>query len=226
MQLFNVPISIITGIVLGAISGFLLVYLFKKHHMRDTKKALIILSIAILLTGIEDFMRDIIPMAALLGVMTIGFVLQERYKLVGTRLASKFNKIWVFAEIMLFVLVGAEVNIYLAIETGLAGLLIIFTGLLARGIGVLISVIGTDLNWEERLFSVIAYTPKATVQAAIGAVPLAAGVKSGELILAMAVLAIVITAPLGAAGIKFAGKRWLSKDDTYTQKKKENNNGR
>ena len=225
-QLFNVPISIIIGIILGAISGFLLVYLFKKYHMRDTKKALIILSIAILLTGIEDFMKDIIPIASLLGVMTIGFVLQERYKLIGTRLASKFNKIWVFAEIMLFVLVGAEVNIHLAIESGLAGLVIIFTGLLARGIGVLISVSGTNLNWKERVFSIIAYTPKATVQAAIGAVPLAAGVKSGELILAMAVLSIVITAPLGAAGIKITGERWLSKDDTYLQKKEENNNGR
>jgi len=226
-QLFNVPISIITGVVLGVISGFFLVYLFKKYHMRDTKKALIILSIAILLTGIEDFMKDIIPIAALLGVMTIGFVLQERYKLIGTRLASKFNKIWVFAEIMLFVLVGAEVNIHLAIESGLAGLVIIFSGLLARGIGVLISVTGTNLNWKERVFSIIAYTPKATVQAAIGAVPLAAGVKSGELILAMAVLSIVITAPLGAAGIKITGERWLSKDETNYAKKKEGDiNGR
>lgn len=226
-QLFNVPISIITGVVLGVISGFFLVYLFKKYHMRDTKKALIILSIAILLTGIEDFMKDIIPIAALLGVMTIGFVLQERYKLIGTRLASKFNKIWVFAEIMLFVLVGAEVNIHLAIESGLAGLVIIFAGLLARGIGVLISVTGTNLNWKERVFSIIAYTPKATVQAAIGAVPLAVGVKSGELILAMAVLSIVITAPLGAAGIKITGERWLSKDETNYAKKKEGDiNGR
>lgn len=213
-QILNVPISIIAGIFLGVFSGFILIYLFKKYHMRDTKKALIILSTAILLTGIEDIMVDIIPIAALLGVMMMGFVLQERYKLMGTKLASKFNKIWVFAEIMLFVLVGAEVNVHLAIESGLKGLLIIFIGLLARAIGVLISVAGTDLNFKERLFSVIAYTPKATVQAAIGAVPLAAGVKSGELILALAVLAIVITAPLGAAGIKFTGKRWLSKDES------------
>ena len=112
---------------------------------------------------------------------------------------------------MLFVLIGAEVNIHLAIESGLKGILIIFTGLLARGIGVLISVANTNLNWKERLFSVISYTPKATVQAAIGAVPLAAGVESGDLILAMAVLSIVVTAPLGAVGIKFTGERWLSK---------------
>ncbi len=211
-QLLNVPISIVIGVVSGIITAFLLIYLFKKYHIRDTKKALIILSSAIFLTGLEDIMKGIIPIAALLGVMTIGFILQERYKLLGTRLGYKFSKIWVFAEVMLFVLVGAEVNVHLAIKSGLVGLLIIFTGLLARGIGVVISVAGTNLNWKERMFSVIAYTPKATVQAAIGAVPLASGVKSGELILAMAVLAIVITAPLGAVGIKFTGERWLSKD--------------
>ncbi|MGM0438545.1 MAG: cation:proton antiporter, partial [Bacillota bacterium] len=124
-------------------------------------------------------------------------------------LATKFNKIWVFAEIMLFVLVGAEVNIHLALNSGLKGLIIIFTGLLARSLGVLLSLIGTNLNFKERFFSVIAYTPKATVQAAIGAVPLSAGVASGELILAMAVLAIVITAPLGSLGIKITGEKWL-----------------
>jgi len=213
IQLISVPLSIIIGIILGFISAFILIYIFKKYHIRDTKKALIILSAAILLTGLEDVLTDIIPVAALLGVMTIGFVLQERYKLIGNRLASKFNKIWVFAEIMLFVLVGAEVNIYLAWDSGLEGLLIILIGLIARSIGVLISLYGTELNIKERIFSVIAYTPKATVQAAIGAVPLAAGVMSGELILAIAVLSIIITAPLGAAGIKFAGENWLSKEE-------------
>ena len=208
-KIMDVPLSIIIGVLLGFFIALFMVYLFKKYHFRDTKKALIILGSAILLTGLEDYLKDIVPIASLLGVMTIGFVLQERYKLVGTRLASKFNKIWVFAEIMLFVLVGAEVDVYLAIETGLKGLLIISVGLLARSIGVLISVTNTPLNLKERLFCVIAYTPKATVQAAIGAVPIAVGVESGELILAMAVLAIVITAPLGAVGIKFAGNNWL-----------------
>ena len=213
VQLISVPLSIIIGIILGVITALILIYIFKKYHIRDTKKALIILSAAIVLTGLEDVLTEIIPIAALLGVMTIGFVLQERYKLIGNRLAAKFNKIWVFAEIMLFVLVGAEVNIYLAWDSGLAGLLIIVVGLIARSIGVLISVYGTNLNLKERFFSVMAYTPKATVQAAIGAIPLAAGVKSGELILAIAVLSIIITAPLGAAGIKFAGNRWLSKEE-------------
>ncbi|MCF8002022.1 MAG: cation:proton antiporter [Halanaerobiales bacterium] len=137
---------------------------------------------------------------------------KDRYKVVGQRLASKFNKIWVLAEILLFVLIGVEVNIYLTLESGLLGLTLIFLGLLARSIGVLISVHGTHLNWKERFFSVIAYTPKATVQASIGAVPLAAGVESGELFLAIAVLSIVITAPLGAVGIKFAGENWLEKE--------------
>ncbi|MCC3145694.1 cation:proton antiporter [Halanaerobium sp. Z-7514] len=211
-QIFNVPLSIVIGIILGVITGVFLVYLFKEFHFRDTKKALLILSSAILLTGLEDVLEGIIPIAALIGVMTIGFVLQERYKVVGKRLSSKFNKIWVFAEIMLFVLVGAEVNIYVAFESGLRGLIIILIGLTARSLGVLISVAGTDFNWKERFFTVIAYTPKATVQAAIGAVPLAAGVASGELILAIAVLSILITAPLGAIGIKFTGERWLQKE--------------
>lgn len=208
-QIISIPISIIMGVITGAFIAFLLVYFFKKYHMRDTKKVLLMLSFSILLTGLEDLLKGIIPLAALLGVMVIGFLLQEKYHAVGARLATKFNKIWVFAEIMLFVLVGAEVNIHLALDSGMKGLIIIFAGLLARGIGVLLSLIGTNLNFKERLFSVIAYSPKATVQAAVGAVPLSAGVASGELILAMAVLAIVITAPLGALGIKITGKKWL-----------------
>lgn len=212
-KVLQIPLSIFTGVLLGTIIALIIVYIFKKYHLRDTKKALLILSSAIILTELEVVLKDIFPIAALLGVMTIGFILQERYELVAHRLASKFNKIWVFAEIMLFVLVGAEVNIHLAIKSGLTGLLIISMGLLARSAGVLISLIGTDLNWKERIFSVIAYTPKATVQAAIGAVPLAAGVQSGDLILAMAVLAIVITAPIGAIGIKLAGENLLSKDN-------------
>lgn len=212
-KILTIPVSILAGVILGTITAFVLIYIFKKYHLRDTKKALLILSSAILLTGLEDVLKDIFPIAALLGVMTIGFILQEKYKIVSTRLAAKLNKIWVFAEIMLFVLVGAEVNIHLAIDSGFYGLIIIFLGLIARGVGVLISLVGTELNWKERIFSVIAYTPKATVQAAIGAVPLAVGVRSGDLILAMAVFAIIITAPLGAVGIKLAGENLLTKDE-------------
>jgi NhaP-type Na+/H+ or K+/H+ antiporter len=209
-KLLNIPISIILGIVLGVGIAFFLIYLFKKYHMRDTKKVLLILSLAIFLNVGEEFLQDIVGIASLLGVMTIGFIIMEKYQEVGQRLAAKFNKIWVFAELLLFVLIGAEVDINLALESGLLGLLIISVGLVARSIGVLISLINTDFNWRERMFCVIAYLPKATVQAAIGAVPLAAGVESGELILAFAVLSIIITAPLGALGIKLTGNRWLA----------------
>lgn len=209
-KILEIPISIILGILLGLVIGILMVVLFKKFHIRDTKKALILISTAIILTSLEDFLKGSIPIASLLGVMMIGFVLLEKYPNVANRLSDKFNKIWVFAELLLFVLVGAQVNIYVATNSGVLGLLIICGGLIARALGVLISVMGTDLNWKERMFCVIAYIPKATVQAAIGAVPLAAGVASGELILAIAVLSIVITAPLGAIGIKLSGERWLS----------------
>lgn len=209
-KMLEIPLSIILGILLGIGIGLILITLFKKYHIRDTKKTLSLIGIAIIFTNVEDALKNIIPIASLVGVMTIGFILLEKYPKVANRLASKLNKVWVFAELLLFVLVGAQVNIYLALDSGMLGLLIIAVGLVARSIGVLISVTGTDFNWKEKLFCIIAYTPKATVQAAIGAVPLAAGVESGELILAIAVLSIIITAPLGAIGIKFSGKRWLS----------------
>lgn len=208
-QLLNIPISIILGIILGLIIGLIITYIFKKHHIRDTKKTLILLGTAIIFNSLEDPIKDFVPIATLLGVMTIGFILLEKYPTVANRLSSKLNKVWVLAEILLFVLVGAEVNIFVAMDSGLLGILIIFIGLLARSIGVFISLIGTDLNYKERLFCIIAYTPKATVQAAIGAIPLSLGVEHGELILAMAVLSIIVTAPLGAIGIRFAGERYL-----------------
>ncbi|MBN2898492.1 MAG: cation:proton antiporter [Clostridia bacterium] len=208
-QLLNIPISIIMGGLIGAGMGFLLVWFFKKYHLRDTKKVLIILSIAILFNAFEEVMASFFPVASLLGVMTIGFIILEKYPELAKRLSLKFNKIWVFAEILLFVLVGAQVNIGVAFQMGLVGLVIIAGGLLARSIGVWISLLGTHLTTKERLFCVIAYTPKATVQAAIGAVPLAAGVAGGDMILAMAVMAIMITAPLGAIGIRISGEAFL-----------------
>ena len=165
-----------------------------------------------MLTGLEDVLKNIVPIASLLGVMTMGFVLLEKYSKVANRMSIKLNKVWVIAEILLFVLVGAQVNIHVAVTSGLLGLIIIIMGLVARSIGVLVSLIGTNLNAKERLFCVISYIPKATVQAAMGAVPLAAGVKSGEVILAIAVLSIIVTAPLGAIGIKIAGEKLLPDD--------------
>jgi len=209
-QLLNIPISIALGVVAGVLVGFILVFFFKKYHTRDTEKVLIILGAAIVLNSIEEFLEGFIPIASLLGVMAIGFILLEKYPEVANRVGSKFNKIWVFAQLLLFVLVGAEVNIYVAIDSGLIGLAIIAIGLIARSIGVLISVAGTNLNLKERFFCIISYVPKATVQAAIGAVPLSVGVASGEVILAIAVLSILVTAPLGAIGIKATSDKWLT----------------
>jgi solute carrier family 9B (sodium/hydrogen exchanger), member 1/2 len=213
IQLLNIPISMVLGVLLGVLLGFLMVFLFKRFHMRDTKKVLVILGAAIVLHSLEEFLEGFIPIASLLGVMAIGFILLEKYPTVANRVGSKFNKIWVFAQLLLFVLVGAEVNIHVAIDSGLIGLVIITVGLIARSTGVLVSMAGTNLNWQERFFCVISYVPKATVQAAIGAVPLTMGVASGEVILAMAVLSIIITAPLGAIGIKATSEKWLTVKD-------------
>ncbi len=208
-QMINIPISIMLGMLLGLLVAVLFVYIFNNYAIRDTKKALMLMGAAILLTTLEEAAASIIPIASLLGVMTIGFVLLEKKPTIAMRLSSKFNKIWVFAELLLFVLVGAQVNIYVAADAGIIGLIIILLGLIARSFGVYMSLWGSELNDKEKLFCIISYIPKATVQAAIGAVPLAAGVESGELILALAVLSIVITAPLGAIGIKVAGKHLL-----------------
>ncbi|MBU5437120.1 cation:proton antiporter [Tissierella sp. MSJ-40] len=211
VKILGIPFSIILGIVLGGIIGFIMVKLFEKYHIRDTKKILYILGSAILLTALENLLKNKIEIAGLLGVMTIGFIILEKMPQVGKRLSIKFNKIWVFAEILLFVLVGAQVNIGVALEAGIKGIILIFIGLIGRSIGVMISLIGTNLNWKERLFCIISYIPKATVQAAIGGVPLSLGVASGDVILALAVLAIVITAPLGALGISLSGDKLLNK---------------
>jgi NhaP-type Na+/H+ or K+/H+ antiporter len=208
-QLLNIPISIVLGITAGIAVGFLLIQLFKKHHIRDTKKVLLILGLSILLKELEGVLQSKVQIASLLGVMTIGFIIVEKLPEAGERLSEKFSKIWVIAEIFLFVLVGAQVDIHVALEAGSVGIIIILIGLIGRSIGVLISLIGTDYSWKEKLFCVIAYTPKATVQAAMGAVPLACGVESGDIMLAVAVLSILITAPLGAIGIDFSSKKLL-----------------
>ena len=211
-QILSIPVSIVLGIGSGVIIGFLLSFIFTRFHMRDTKKVLIIIGIAILLTALESWLENRLNIAALLGVMTIGFILLEKKPEVSVRLSRKMNKIWVLAEIILFVLVGAEVNVGVAVNAGLIGLLIILIGLLGRGLGVIIATLGSHLNWKERLFCVIAYTPKATVQAAIGAIPLSMGVASGEIILAIAVVAILFTAPLGAIGLEKSARLFLTED--------------
>lgn len=209
LKILSIPLSIALGILSGILIGWILIKVFQRYEISSTQRMLLVLSAAILLTTFEAIVESKVELAGLLGVMAIGFILFEKMPKLGANLSSKFNEVWVFAQILLFVLVGAQVNVRLALEAGLLGILIIGIGLLARSLGVLISLIGTDLNRKERLFSVIAYLPKATVQAAIGAIPLSMGVESGDLILSLAVLSIVLTAPLGAIAIKMTGSKFL-----------------
>lgn len=209
IKLLSIPISILLGVVAGIIIGLILIKIFDNYHIRDTKKLLLILGFAILLTEIENLLELKIQIASLLGVMTIGFIIMDKLPDVGERLSTKLNKVWVFAELLLFILVGAQVNIHVAFDAGKVGVIIILIGLLGRSLGVLISLWGTDLNWKERFFCVISYIPKATVQAAMGAVPLSLGVESGETILAISVLSILITAPIGAMGIDYFSEKLL-----------------
>ncbi|MBU5676125.1 cation:proton antiporter [Alkaliphilus sp. MSJ-5] len=205
IKILEISLAIILGIAIGVMTGLILIKLFKKYPIRDTKKVLIILGLGILISALEDLLKNRVQLAGLLGVMTIGFIILEKSPDIGKRLAVKLNKVWVFAEILLFVLVGSEVNIGVAAGGGKVGIILILLGLLGRSIGVLISLIGSALNFKERVFCVISYVPKATVQAAIGSIPLSLGVASGDLILAISVLSIIITAPIGAIGIsKFA----------------------
>lgn len=198
LQLLNIPVSILLGILLGLVIGFILVWLFKKYHIRDTNKVILILSIAIFMVTLEKSLSNIIMIASLLGVMALGFIITERKPELGARLSSKFGKVWLFAELFLFVLVGAEVNLQVALNAGLIGLLVITIGLIARSFGVFLATIKSGLNRKEKIFVGFSFLPKATVQAAIGAIPLSYGVENGELILAIAVLSIIFTAPLGA----------------------------
>lgn len=213
MGALNVVVSVASGILLGIMVGFIFIKFFSRYHMRDTKKVLIILGAAILMTALEDLLKGNFAVSSLLGIMTVGFILLEKLPVASERIAAKFGKIWILAEILLFVLVGAKVNIGVMFDAGLTGLLMIFAGLVLRSIGVLISVTRCNLNIKEKVFCMIAYVPKATVQAAIGAVPLAMGVKGGELILALAVLSIILTAPLGAIGIRLGASRLLTHPD-------------
>lgn len=212
VKLLEIPESILLGIGAGVLTGYVLYHIFERYNLRATKMTIVVVAVSVLLTWVEDSLKAKIAMSALLGVMTIGFILLEKVEIRAHKISQKLSKVWIFAEILLFVLVGAQVNIQVAWEAGLAGALLIFIALTGRSVGTYISLMGTDLNFRERLFCVISYVPKATVQAAIGAVPLEMGVKSGDVILAVAVLSILLTAPLGAIGIMATGDRWLEKE--------------
>lgn len=209
VSFMRIPVSIILGILIGMAAGTILAIYFKKVHIRDTVKVIIFLCISFLLVTAEDRFSDIIPFASLIAVMCIGIALQRNRKEAAVRLSVKFNKLWVCAEVILFVLVGATVNISYAISAGISAVILIFGVLLFRMAGVFVCMIKTKLNMRERLFCVIAYMPKATVQAAIGGVPLSMGLACGNIVLTVAVLAIIITAPLGAFLIDLTYKRFL-----------------
>lgn len=210
LTLLSIPISIIGGILIGLIIGFVLSLYFKKYHdkLKGTEKALILLSISLFLVQVGEWMH----IAALLGVMTAGFVVLEKAEDAAHETARQLNSAWVFAEIILFVIIGSSVDVNVAIQAGFTGVLIILGGLVFRSIGVLIATIGAGLDFKERVFCIISYLPKATVQAALGAVALEKGLPYGKEILAYAVLAIIITAPLGLLGINIFGPRLLNKD--------------
>lgn len=211
IRFINIPVSIILGMGIGLLSGWILSFLFKRVHMRDTVKIMIMLSVSFILVAVEDILQTPITFSALIAIMFMGVALQKYKKDVSIRLSAKYNKLWVAAEIFLFVLVGATVNINYLGNVGLKAVLVIIGALVLRMIGVYLCLLGTKLNKKERLFSMIAYTPKATVQAAIGGIPLSLGLACGDIILTVAVLAIVITAPLGAFAIDTTYKKLLQK---------------
>ena len=194
----SIPISIILGIILGIISSLLLIKLFKKVHIRDTIKVILIISVSFLFITLENLLKGIVPLSGLLAVMSLGVTLLRQYPTLASRISDKYSKLWLGAEILLFVLVGATVNINYVITSGIASILIIFGALIFRVIGVLLSLIKTNLTYKERIYCVLAYIPKATVQAAIGAVPLSQGLACGQIVLTVAVLSIIIAAPIGA----------------------------
>lgn len=210
-SLVKIPIAIVVGLLMGILLGLALVKLFKKVHMRDTVKILILLSTAFLLVTLETVIKSYVPMSGLLAVMALGGTILKQYDILAERLSGKFSKIWVAAELMLFVLVGATVDISYAAKAGIAAVALIFIAFMIRICGVFICLIKTNLNLKERLFCAIAYLPKATVQAAIGGLPLAAGITAGNTILTVAVLAILITAPLGAIGIDASYQKLLTR---------------
>ena len=222
MTFLNIPISIVSGVLLGAAVGFALGWFFefasaRKHPIRNSLKVIIILGFAFLLLAVEALLKKYFSVSGLLAIMSMAIVLAMRSaKEVVKRLQEKFGKIWLAAEIILFVLVGAAVDIRYTFEAGAWALLLIAVCLVFRSIGVYLCMLGTKLNQKERLYCVIAYLPKATVQAAIGAVPLSLGMSCGNIVLSVAVLSILITAPLGAIGMDLTYKKLLKKEEVQT----------
>lgn len=218
IDFINIPVSIVLGILLGAVTGYGLYLFFEtsyahKHCVRNSTKVIIVLGFSMLLVSVEGWLEGKVSVSGLLAVVSMACVIKiKSTAFVSKRLSEKFGKLWIAAEVVLFVLVGAAVDIRYTLSAGIAAVFMIFIALIFRTAGVLICTIKTKLNMKERIFCVIAYLPKATVQAAIGSVPLAAGLACGKIILSVAVLAIIITAPLGALGIDNTYKKLLEKE--------------
>lgn len=218
MDFVNIPISIVLGIILGAVVGYLLSLFFEtayahQHCVRNSMKVIIVLGVSFLLMAIETWLKGTVSISGLLAVVSMACVIQiKSSEFVSKRLSEKFGKLWLAAEVILFVLVGAAVDIRYTLDAGIAAVLMIFLALLLRSVGVALCMVKTPLTLKERLFCIIAYLPKATVQAAISSVPLAMGLSCGQIVLSVAVLAILITAPLGALGMDFTYKRLLQKE--------------
>lgn len=209
INFLQIPVSILMGICIGTAVGSILVIFFKKFHMRDSVKILIILSFSFLLLELQNRLEGIVPISGLLAIMSLGIVMKQKYSVLAKRLSSKYNKLWVAAEVFLFVLVGATVDLKYAVSAGIFAVLLVIGALIFRMFGVAISLIKTKLTRQEKLFCMIAYTPKATVQAAIGAIPFTMGLACGQTVLTVAVLSILITAPFGAICIDNLYKKLL-----------------
>lgn len=219
-EFVNIPISIVLGVIAGAAAGFILYFIFEtaykhKRCIRNSTKLIIILGVSFLLVTVEGRLEGKVALSGLLAVVSMACVLKIKCTgSVSQRLSAKFGKLWIAAEVILFVLVGAAVDIRYTLEAGGTAVLMIFAALIFRAAGVMLCTVKTGFTWKERLFCVIAYLPKATVQAAIGSVPLAAGLECGKIILSVAVMAIIITAPLGAFGMDISYKKLLKKEHT------------
>ena len=205
----QIPISIVLGILLGAVVGLGLVWFFQKNHMRDSVKVLIILSVSFLLLEVQSRLEGMVPISGLLAIMSMGIFINQKYDVLAKRLSVKYNKLWLGAEIFLFVLVGMAVDLKYALAAGVMVILLVVVAILFRMLGVALSLLKTKLTVKERLFCAFAYTPKATVQAAIGTIPLAMGLECGSMVLTVAVVSILLTAPLGALLVDNLYKRLL-----------------
>ncbi len=211
-SILQIPFSIITGIIIGIALGLILNICFKKLHIRDSSKVIILLGLSFLLVAVEQL--KIVPFSGLLAVMSTGVAIQKKNTIVAKRLSEKYSKLWVAAEIILFVLVGATVDLKYALASGITAVIVIFGALVFRMLGVFVCMIKTPLSIREKVFCMIAYMPKATVQAAIGSLPLSMGLACGNIVLTVAVLAILITAPLGALGVDLTYPRLLHRRNT------------